>query len=174
MPRKQRKRRQPGNEYHEGHRLQLKIGHDFGLFGGPAFGNDENLDREAALSAWEALRGEILAEHIAEHPCTRPWAWWHLEPRELRRRVDGGIHPCEDPTRDVWPQHADANGRIRPYYGLPCVYSGDDGGSDFEAVYESVAAYLLRLDLLTKAERKIVTDNPEMLDPWYGDNRRGF
>lgn len=176
MPRKQRTRRQRPDDYHEGHRLQMKIGADFGLFGGPAFGNDEDFDREGAVAAWAVLRGEILAEHIAEHPCTRPWAWWHLESRELRRRVDGGIHPCEDASRKVWPSIDDGTGRIRPYYGLPCCYSGDHGGRDFEALYESVAAYLFRLNLLTKAERAYLDENPDLLEPVYGasDGTRGF
>ena len=171
MPRKQRTQRQRRDEYHEGHLLQLKIGHDYGLWGGPAFGNGESLDRGAALVAWEIYRGEILAEHIAEHPCTRPWAWWHLEPRELRRRVDGGIHPCENPAR-TWPEYSvDGAGLPATYYGVPRIINHPD---DFDALYESVPAYLLRLDLLTRAEKAYLDENPDLLEPVHANDGRGF
>jgi hypothetical protein len=171
MPRKRRTQRQRRDEYHEGHRLQLEIGHDYGLYGGPAFGNGEDLDRDAALAAWEIFRGEILAEHIGKHPCTRPWAWWHLEPRELRRRVDGGIHPCENPARTCPEYCDDGSGRIPPWYGLPRVVNHVD---DFDALYESVPAYLLRLNLLTRTEREYLDENPELLEPAYADGGRGW
>lgn len=170
MPRKQRRSRRPRQEYHEGHRLQLKIGADFGLFGGPAFGNGDDLDFDAARAAWAVLQAEIVAEHMAEHPCTRPWAWWHLEPRELRRRVDGGIHPCEDPDREVSALTADSNGRLRAYYGTPCRI----GYGEFEIAYESVPAYLSRLNLLTRREREHLEENPDLLEPVYPGDLRGF
>jgi hypothetical protein len=169
MPRKQRRSRRPRDEYHEGHRLQLKIGHDFGLFGGPAFGDGEELDLDAARSGWAVLQAEIMAEHLAEHPCTRPWAWWHLEPRELRRRVDGGIHPCENPDRRRDLNLDDGTSRPGVWYGLPRYISHPD---DFDAVYESVPAYLLRLNLLTRAEREYLDENPDLLEP--GDFGRGW
>jgi hypothetical protein len=31
------------------------------------------------------LRQNIIDEHIKHRPGTRPWSWWHLEDRELRR-----------------------------------------------------------------------------------------
>jgi hypothetical protein len=169
MPRKRRTQRQRRDEYHEGHLLQLKIGFDYGLFGGPAFGEGENFDRAAACAAWEIFRGEILAEHIAEHPCTRPWAWWHLEHRELRRRVDGGIHPCEDPDTPCPAYLDDGSGRMPAWYGLPrCDCSTDDS----DPMYESVAAYLLRLNLLTRAEKDYLDRNPDLLEP--SRSHRGF
>jgi hypothetical protein len=42
-------------------------------------------DRETALELWAALREELILAHIEREPRSRPWAWWHLEERELRR-----------------------------------------------------------------------------------------
>jgi hypothetical protein len=161
MPRRTRTRRLPRTEYHRGHYRQLATGFDFRL-PSPAFGMDRlggRFDREAALEAWGRLRAEILSAHLAAHPCTRPWAWWHLEPRDLRRRVDGGAHPCE------------ATGGPEPYYGVPGSISRAE---EFEALYESVAAYLDRLGLLTSPERAYLADHPELLEPVYAIGARGW
>jgi hypothetical protein len=161
MPRKTRTRRLPRDEYHVGHFRQLVTGFDFRL-PSPAFGMDGNLDvvrRDDAETAWSLLREEILADHIAAHPCTRPWAWWHLETRDLRQRVDGGGHPCLPPlSRPAW-------------YGLPRYISQPD---EFKALYESVPAYLARLGLLTRSERAYLDANPELLEPVYADDGRGW
>jgi hypothetical protein len=37
------------------------------------------------LFLWSELRQNIIDEHIKHRPGTRPWSWWHLEDRELRR-----------------------------------------------------------------------------------------
>jgi|688.fasta_scaffold594483_2 hypothetical protein len=168
MPRKTQTRRRPDAGYHEGHIRQLLIGHDFGL-PAPAFGRDEAFRREEAIEAWAMLREELLHDHIQEHPCTRPWAWWHLEHRELRRRVDGGIHPCENPDRRRDLNLDDGTSRPGVWYGLPRRITHPD---DFDAVYESVPAYLLRLNLLTRAEREYLDENPDLLEP--GDFGRGW
>ena len=169
MPRRRTTtRRRERIDYGEGHRLHLLRGCAFGLWTGD-FGDGESFNREAAVEGWNTLRDELLAEHIAEHPCTRPWAWWHLEKRELRRRLDGGLHPCEDPSRKPPSPHLDdGSGRIRHYYGVPSAFSEPD---DWEAEYESQAAYLTRLELLTKAEKRHLDENPELLEP---ASDRGF
>jgi hypothetical protein len=162
MPRRKRTRRLPRHEYHAGHIRQLITGFDLKL-PKPAFGMDRHggrFRRDEAVVAWGELRETLLADFIAEHPCYRPWAWWHLEPRELRRRVDGGVHPCEDESKPC-----------PPYYGVPQWISGRD---EFEALYESGAAYLLRLGLLTKREREYLDENPELLDPVYAAPARGW
>ncbi len=168
MPRKTRTLRRPDAGYHEGHIRQLITGHDFRI-PAKAFGRDDDFQREDALEAWAALREELLHEHIREHPCTRPWAWWHLENRELRQRVDGGIHPCENPARRPDPYLDDGPARPATWYGRPRYISHPD---DFEAVYESVAAYLLRLNLLTRKEREYLDENPDLLEP--GEGGRGW
>lgn len=162
MPRKTRTRRRPSTDFSRWHLLQLSTGFSFkGIFG-PDFGYREAFDHSAAVEAWAILREEILREHLAQHPCTRPWAWWTLErERELRRRVDGKPHPC-DPKRDR---------RIPPRYGLPSRLSRRD---DFDALYESVPAYLARLGLLTGPERAYLERHPDLLAPVYADNRGGW
>ncbi|NBP16583.1 hypothetical protein EBU95_19705 [bacterium] len=150
MPRKRRTPHQRREGYGDGHRFHLKLGHAY-EFLGPTFGRDEAFDREAAREAWAILRPELMAEFITERPCQRPAAWWWFEAPELRRRVDGGLHPCEDPEREM-----------EPYRGMPGSYSTED---DFRAEYESEAAYLLRLGQLLRAERDYLTDHPELLKP---------
>jgi hypothetical protein len=39
------------------------------------FDGDEPTE-ETARQAWNELREELLADHIAKHPGTRPWGWW--------------------------------------------------------------------------------------------------
>lgn len=161
MPRRRRTRRLPCKEYHAGHVRQLITGYDFKIAPGPAWGRGKDFRRDEAVVAWAELREGILIEHIAQHPCTRPWAWWHLKSRELRRRVDGGAHPCE----------ADERRRGEVWYGLPRYISGAE---EFDALYESVPAYLARLGLLTKAERGHLAATPELLEPVYADDGGGW
>lgn len=150
MPRKRRRPRRQRESYGEGHRYHLKSGHSFDFLG-PTFGRDSKFDKEAAREAWGVLRAELMAEFITEKPCRRPAAWWWFEAPELRRRLDGGLHPCEDPDREM-----------PVYRGGPGFYSTED---DFRAEYESEAAYLLRLGQLLPAERDYLTDHPELLAP---------
>ena len=72
-----------------------------------------------------------LAEHIAQHPGTRPFAWWELEASELRRVRSG----MDAPTPHF----------RGPRFGLAHDYYADH--------YETETDYLDRLDLLTPEER---------------------
>lgn len=154
MPRRRKRtRRKIDADYTIGERYHLRTGRCFWPIW-PGFGDDRRrpFQRDEALAAWQALRSEMLAEFIARHPGYRPWSWWHLESRELRQRVDGGIHPClADPSRES-------------RYGLP---RGVMGGIDDEwvALYESVPCYLKRLGLATKAELAFIADHPDLLEP---------
>lgn len=150
MPIKRRVARQRREGYSRGHREHLKSGHSFEILG-PTFGRGDKFDREAARAAWDVLRAELMVEFVAEKPCRRPAAWWWFEAPELRRRLDGGLHPCEDPERN-----------IPSYFGTPRRYEVED---DFRAVYESEAAYLLRLGQLVPAERAYLEAHPELLEP---------
>jgi hypothetical protein len=47
---------------------------------------DDYEARETALELWAALREEMILNHIEHQPRSRPWAWWHLEDREPRRK----------------------------------------------------------------------------------------
>lgn len=158
MPRKRRRGHQRREDYSAGHVFQLKYGHGF-EFLGQTFGNDEAFDSDAARAAWVELRSSILPEYVTEKPCHRPAAWWWFESPELRRRIDGGRHPCEDPTRDVGDHR-----------GKPRWYSTED---DFRAVYESEPAYLSRLGLLTSGEEAYLKTHPELLKPESQERRLG-
>jgi hypothetical protein len=95
-------------------------------------------DLETAKELWWHLRDDILAEHIAREPGSRPWAWWALEDREPRRRL------TERCTCRSWPR----NTRISP----PAHLSSYGTPSGCRCDYESEADYLLRHGLLTAAE----------------------
>jgi hypothetical protein len=111
-------------------------------------------DYDALRAGWEILRGELLPKWIAEHPGTRPYAWWLFDAPERRQRTDGVQHPFDNRVRR---QRIEAAGEglkktgYELYYGRPRALVVKD---DFEAEYESEMAYLMRLDLLTDAERR--------------------
>jgi hypothetical protein len=125
------KRRRRGYEHRatldsERTREHLLTGQDWSVLDGPL------LDDGALRLAWEQLRDELLAEHVAEHPGSRPWAWWRWDAPEPRRQVRPGPEPIGPPT----------------WYGMPARYRGippDD-------MYESERAYLTRLNLLRAGE----------------------
>jgi hypothetical protein len=112
-------------------------------------------------AAWEFLRGQILREWIAGRPdaCgrggagTRPWAFWAYDARERRQRIDGGIHPHDNPARQAqiaaeeakYPGCTERYSRL--YYGLPSAILGGEGIDDNVAIYESEAEYIDRLGL---------------------------
>ena len=119
---------------------------------------------EAMHRAWRAVRGEVLPQWTKAHPGTRPHAWWRFDAAERRRRIDGPCHPFENPERIARVDEIAAQPGTPPtyrnemyalHYGKPRSLMLRD---DFEAVYESEAAYLDRLDLLTAAERGALAD----------------
>jgi len=153
-PKKRTGHHRRGPKWGPGHICQLKTGHSFEILGptfGRTFGPRADFDEDAAREAWFDLRLQIIAEYAAEKPCTRPAAWWWFEAPELRRRIDGGHHPCEGP-----------DGTIPLCRGIPTIYFTED---HFRAVYESEPAYLLRLRLLTKGEKAYLEAHPELLEP---------
>ena len=147
MPRKIRNVRRIGLTYGDGHRHHLLTGCDFFDDG---FGNGCNFRRDDAARAWTFLRVELLLEHIADHPCTRPWAWWEFEDHPPRRVVK------PKPT-DFPPEPA------RPYpWGKPLPWWDEFCRAKW---YESQAAYLRRNSLLTRAETEYLEAHPELLNP---------
>src|SRR5262249_49105146 len=86
--------------------------------------------------AWEQLRERVLAEHIAEQPGTRPWAWWQWDAPEPRRKLDPG-------PESSWPCR---------WHGYPLVY----GPVRPEDQYEAEVDYLRRLGLLTEDEKRLL------------------
>jgi hypothetical protein len=108
--------------------MHLLTGQDWNFLHG-----DELTHKELG-EAWLELRDELMAEHIAQDPCSRPWAWWAFESNEPRRRVGPGPEPASEEL----------------YFGIPRLHMGwpPDG------MYETEAAYLERLGLLTPGEQK--------------------
>jgi hypothetical protein len=82
---------------------------------------------------WDAHGEQLLAEFVAEHPGTRPWAWWKFAAPGLPERLGG--------TGDVW--HA----------GIE-VYAIEPGDPEDPPVFESVPGFLRRHGLLTSVERR--------------------
>ena len=110
---------------------------------------------EAIKVAWGVLRDKIMADYTRENPGCRPWCWWFVESPEPRQRVDGIIHPFKDRLRkarfDALPDHWYVKRHANDlFFGLPRINLTDEERS---AKYETEPQYLLRLDLLTKAER---------------------
>jgi hypothetical protein len=130
MPTNRRRRLQPRRHEIQSERTRQRLlgGHDWQFLDGPDL-------TEAELKAvWSELRDELLAEHVREHPGSRPWAWWYWEAPESRQQVADGPSAV---GKETW-------------FGMPRCYDGvpPDG------MYESEAAYLERLGLLNKEERR--------------------
>lgn len=129
-----------------GEREQLLTGRDWG--GG--FGRDElgEFDEPPAREAWSELHDELLPLWIYEHPRSRPWAWWRFDTREPRQRIDGKPHPFTNPDRD------EASRAL--WFGAPCIFITLEELSH-PPEYETEAAYLARLNLLTPTEIGVTT-----------------
>jgi hypothetical protein len=161
MPRVNRrpKRRRAGyDEHHIRHLLNGVYLHDgCGFATKPRGYSGDPTDYDEMRRAWEELRHELLPRFIAEHPGQRPFAWWKFDAPERRQRTDNVVHGFDDRVRrkhveDVARKYPGFKGvAYKLYYGRPgCLCVRDD----FTAQYETEAAYLHRLGLLTDAERK--------------------
>jgi hypothetical protein len=126
-----------------------------------------------ARQIWRAARAEILVDWIAEHPGTRPWAWWRFDATEPRRRLGGVGTPAHEvlayldhfpfglPAHWVQPWMVEYyNGRARNIHGerIGTEYrEGHFAGVAIDPVapprFESQAAYLDRHALLDSADR---------------------
>lgn len=147
MPRRSRHQRRQRITYTDSHRLQLETGIDWF---GDAFGNGDGFNAQAAAVAWDALREEILLAHVAESPCSRPWAWWRFEglpPRDTVRPRARDI-PREPPRRVPGD---------RPCPAWEAMRRGE--------WFEAQATYLRRHGLLTRREAEYLEDHPELLAP---------
>ena len=108
--------RQHRANYGPGHVFQLQHGDDY-MGGGFGRGNP---DLDEMRDAWEALQDRIMAEHIAELPGTRPWAWWMWSdecPAEHRKTYPGDgdqalILAEHDLLTPEEKQHLRQNGRM--------------------------------------------------------------
>jgi hypothetical protein len=111
--------------------------------------------REDFEALWSEFADDIVAEHVAESPGTRPHRWWGFSaPEKLRKRL-GGIGT---------PYFQEAPALLCKSLGVPEKWIfGDevrfyDRGTPLDTedppVYESQAAYLERLKLFLPGERK--------------------
>ncbi len=139
-----------------------------------------------AQELWKIKREELLHYWIEKHPGTRPYAWWKFDALENRLRLGGTGTPCHECLAYApifrwgvpasWISKRDEeyyNGRSKDIHGKPIgtKYSeGDFKGKAIDPndppIFESQAAYLKRLGLLTPAEQKRLTKKdyaPEIL-----------
>ena len=127
--------------------LQLLGGHDW------SFLDDVPALTEAQLrTAWQ-VHGDALLHDLWLGRCqlygTRPWAWWEYEAPEHRKMVAYG--PTKDAGLKTFLKDCDRR------HGLPSNSRGITSYETFcawqEAFYETQAAYLARLGLLTTEEQ---------------------
>ena len=101
-PPKRRSRR----EWSDVQKLQLATGHDY--LHETSWGNSPTVDDLAEMkTAWKDTKDEIIAEHIAKHPCTRPWAWWKFgapEPRDESQDEKVQLHLLGIPSGQEYIQ----------------------------------------------------------------------
>lgn len=106
---------------------------------------------------WNNYKADILKQWIADNPCSRPEKWWEFDTTENRLRLGGigkhneysqcfknGIPESWYPSKDNSPPWSKSS-----IPDPPC--------------FESQAAYLQRLNLLTTAEKQHLKKHPELL-----------
>jgi hypothetical protein len=152
MPRLKRRSKSRLAGFTRWHRYELETG-----IGWPFLPQDQCFhgDREAIEAAWNELRVPFMRQWIAEHPGSRPWAWWEFDAPERRQCVND-VHPFDRPDR--WRETdrlCCAEIQRRTYslwYGCPALL----GPGDFDCRFESQPDYLDRLGLLTAQERAAI------------------
>ena len=123
----------------------------------PEDGNPFDRFTGPSQEQWDKYKGEILENWIKSNPGTRPSYWWQFEAPAPRKRLGG--------TGDV--EHDVLNVAESYNLGLPDGFidaSDAEIWNDLTPIdpedpprYESQAAYLDRLGLLTSQERKRLT-----------------
>lgn len=99
---------------------------------------------------WDAVKKSLLAHWIRHSPGTRPWAWYMFDAPEIHRRVLKGPGYSLLTAND---EFAEARRRVCIRFGVSGSLSVQDMQNP--SVCESEWAYLQRLDLLTKEEKRI-------------------
>lgn len=128
----------------------------------------EGFDRWEVLSGisaelWRTFRDAVISEWIRDRPGSRPSSWWRFDaphwPEEqhgwhgwyfsadlrLPRERLGGVGTPLHELQPLVPEFE---------FGIPSSDWGDDFDVNDSPIYESQAAYLRRLDLLTPGELK--------------------
>lgn len=159
MPRIQRKLKRKRKAYTAVHIHQLLTG--VAYLRGEGFNKQkgdgcQQNDQRAMQVAWEKLRDSLLPSFIEKHPGRRPYAWWKFDAPERRRRINGKLHPFDNPKRKAWIKRT-INSTGYPSadfyvlsFGKPAVFCVP---ADWNAVYETEADYLSRLGLLMPGEK---------------------
>ena len=101
-------------------------------------------------AVWDAVGKEILRDWIKTKPCTRPYAFWLLA-AEKRLKIGG--------FGDWWGM-----GMVIDAEGLP-KYWQQNWSKRNPPCFESQAAYLDRLGLLTPTEKTYLKKHHELLEP---------
>jgi hypothetical protein len=115
---------------------------------------------------WSEVKDHVVSQWKAAKPCTRPWAWYKFDaPRqndeffghyyhgtlpEQRLKVGGSGHVCE---YNFVPAY---NFGVFKYWH----YNEND-----PPLFESQAAYLHRLGLLSETEEKYFEEHPDLAEP---------
>jgi hypothetical protein len=116
--------------------------------------------------AWELVRDAVLPAWIRQFPLTRPFAWWLCEatPKYGERRI----------IKHDWPREPHRESGLaemrRQRFGILHT-------SLHPPIQESEGAYLARNGLLTSAEKRLVKEDPDLLNAgshygrfeWPGD-----
>ena len=122
-------------------------------------------DEDAIKAAWESLRATIMRDWIRRKPGTRCWGWWRFDSPEKRRRIDGKVHPFDDPARSLAVARTDRPNAWKLayalYLGMPSTHippHDADIHADFmqntlhgreSELFEPEWSYLVRHNLLT-------------------------
>jgi hypothetical protein len=125
----------------------------------------EEVIEDHKLSLYNAIKKDFLADWISSNPCTRPWAWYEYDaPRWSDPWVDCFYHGTfAEPREHI------SGGKRCEYNYVPSFYKATFRYWHFAEndppLFESEAAYLKRLNLLTDAEEKHLAKHPELLEP---------
>lgn len=122
-------------------------------------------------SLWESTRDEILSTWIKSYPGSRPWIWWKLESPEPRRRIGGvGTEAASvlayKPAYDFGIANLWVDGWLIDYYrnrGTPIEAQAIDPVNP--PIFESQAVYLRRLNILTPAEKSVLSKKRKVWEP---------
>ena len=115
---------------------------------------------EKLEALWREHGAEIVAEHILDDPGTRPQRWWTYDAPEPRLRLGGIGTACHErlanlcrldrgvPVDWIFSDLVATYEKMGLSLGVPAVDPSDPPR------YESQAAYLDRINLLTPGERR--------------------
>ena len=107
--------------------------------------------RPAMKEAWDSYRDQVLNNWIKRNPCSRPYAFWKFDAPELRKQISG--------SGDV-----DYEGACISSDGLPEYWQVEWDKNDLPT-FESEAACLQRLGILTPTEKAYLKKHPKLMEP---------